>query len=63
MDKGGSRNGASLSLSLKWLTVEGLKAGLHYWVPWVIKGRLWGWVYLFMGLSLATWSGFVYRGL
>jgi hypothetical protein len=27
-------------LSLKWLTAKGLKGGLHYWVPWVMKGRL-----------------------
>jgi len=25
-------------LSLKRLTAE----GPHYWVPWVMKGRLWG---------------------
>jgi hypothetical protein len=36
-------------LSLKRLTVEGLEGGLLYWVPWVMKGRLWGWVSLFMG--------------
>jgi hypothetical protein len=35
-------------LSLKRLTAEGLKEGLLYWVPWVMKGRLWGQASLFM---------------
>jgi len=48
-DEGGSRNGASLSQSLKRLTVEGLEGRLLYWVPLVMRGRLWGWVSLFMG--------------
>jgi hypothetical protein len=34
-------------LSLKRLTAEGLEGGLLYWVPWVMKERLWGWVSLF----------------
>ena len=29
-------------LSLQRLSVEGLKGGLFYWGPWVMKGRLWG---------------------
>jgi len=39
-------------LSLKRLTVEGLEGGLLYWVPWVMKGRLWRGVSLFMGGSI-----------
>jgi len=35
-------------LSLKTLTVEGLKRGLLYWGPWVMKIRLWGQASLFM---------------
>ena len=50
-------------LSLKRLIVEGLKGGLHYWVPWVMKGRYWGQASLFMGLSWETWSGLSYQGL
>ena len=41
-------------LSLKRLTAEGLKGGLLYWVPWVMKGSLWGWVSLFMGPQLGN---------
>jgi hypothetical protein len=29
----------------------------------VMKGRLWGWVSLFIGAQLGYWSGLVYRGL
>jgi hypothetical protein len=36
-------------LSMKRLTAEGLELDVLYWLPWVMKGRLWG--------------GFVYRGL
>ena len=32
-------------------------------VPWVMKGRLWGWASLFMVLSWATLSGLTYLGL
>jgi len=38
-------------LYLKRLTEEGLEGGLLYWVPCVMKGRLWGWVSLFMGFQ------------
>jgi len=38
-------------LSLKRLTAEGLEEGFLYWVPWVMKGRLWGWASLFIGGS------------
>jgi len=41
-------------LSLKRLTVEGLKGGLLCWVPWVMKGSLWGWASLFMGAQLGN---------
>jgi hypothetical protein len=40
-------------LSLKRLTADGLKGGLLDWVPWVMKGRLWGWVYQLGNLELA----------
>jgi hypothetical protein len=42
------------SLSLKRLTVEGLEGGLLYWVPWVMKGRLWGQTSLFKGAQLGN---------
>jgi len=54
MDEGISRNGASLSLYLKRLTAEDLEGELLYWVPWVMKGRLWGWASLFMGAQLGN---------
>jgi hypothetical protein len=41
-------------LSLKRLTVEGLKGGLLYCEPWVMKGRLWGRASLFMGAQLGN---------
>jgi hypothetical protein len=41
-------------LSRKGLTAAGLKRGLLYWVPWVMKGRLWGWASLFMGAQLGN---------
>jgi hypothetical protein len=41
-------------LSLKRLTAEGLKGRLLYWVPWVMKGRLWGLAFLFMGAQLGN---------
>jgi len=50
MDEGGSRNG----VSLKSITAEGLKGGLLYQGPWVMKGRLWGWASLFMGAQLGN---------
>jgi len=61
MIEGSSRNGASLFL--KRLTVEGLKGGLLTWYPGLWKEgsqdrHLYSW-----GLSWATWSGLVYRGL
>jgi hypothetical protein len=49
MDEEGCRNG---SLFLKRLTAKGLEGGLLYWVPWVMKGRLWGCASLFMGAQL-----------
>jgi hypothetical protein len=42
---------------------QALKGGLLYWGPWVMKGRMWGQAFLFIGLSWATWSGLVYQGL
>ena len=39
-------------LSLKRLSEEGIEGGLLYWVPWVMKGRLWGWASLFMGAQM-----------
>jgi hypothetical protein len=50
MDEGGSRNG----VSLKRLTVEGLKGGLLYQGPWVMKGRVWGRASLFIGAQLSN---------
>jgi len=41
-------------LSLKRLATEGLKGGLLYWGPWVMKGRLWRWESLFMGAQLGN---------
>jgi hypothetical protein len=41
-------------LSLKRLTVKGLKGGLLDWGPWVMKGKLWGWASLFMGVQLGN---------
>jgi hypothetical protein len=41
-------------VSPKRLTVEGLKGGLLYWVPWVMKGRLWRWASLFMGAEMGN---------
>jgi len=41
-------------LSLKRLTAEGLKGGLLYWVPWVMKGRLWGQASLFKWAQLGN---------
>ena len=41
-------------LSLKRLTAEGCEGGLLYWLPSVIKGRLWGWASLFMGAELGN---------
>jgi hypothetical protein len=41
-------------LSLKRLNAEGLKGGLLYWVPWVMKGSLWVWASLFMGAQLGN---------
>jgi hypothetical protein len=29
----------------------------------VMKGRFWGWAFLFMGLSWVAWSGLIYWGL
>jgi hypothetical protein len=42
-------------LSLKRLTAEGLEGGLLYWVPWVMKERLWG-----SGISLNWGSEHIY---
>jgi hypothetical protein len=39
-------------LSLKRLTAKGLKGGILYWVPCVMKGRLWRGASLFMGAQL-----------
>jgi hypothetical protein len=50
-------------LSVNRPTAEGLEGGILYWGPWVIKGRFCGRASLFVGLSWATWSGLVYRGL
>jgi len=41
-------------LSLKRISAEGLKGGLLYWLPWVMKERLWGWAFLFMGAQLGN---------
>ena len=41
-------------LSQKRLNVEGLEGRLLYWVPWVMKGRLWGQASLFMGVQLGN---------
>ena len=41
-------------LSLKRLTTEGLEGGLLYWIPWVMKRRLWGRAALFMGTQLGN---------
>jgi len=41
-------------LSLKRINVEGLKGGLLYWVPWVMKGRLWGKASIFKGARLGN---------
>jgi hypothetical protein len=41
-------------LSLKRINVEGLKGGLLYWGPWVMKGRLWGQASLCMGTQLGN---------
>jgi hypothetical protein len=52
-------------LSLKRLNAEDLEleGGLLYWGPWVMNAKLWRRDSLFMGLSWATWSGLVYRGV
>jgi hypothetical protein len=50
--EGSSGNGASLSMGA--LFMGPLKA---------MKGRLWGWASLLMGLRWATWSGPLYWGL
>jgi hypothetical protein len=41
-------------LSLKRFAAEGLDGGPLYWVPWVMKGRLCGQAYLFMGAQLGN---------
>jgi hypothetical protein len=41
-------------LSLKRLTAEGLDEGLIYRGPWIMKGRLWGWVSLLIGAQLGN---------
>jgi len=41
-------------LSQKMLTAEGLEGRLLYWVPWVMKGRLWRQASLFMGAQLGN---------
>ena len=41
-------------LCLKRLTAEGLEGGLLYWIPWVMKGRLWGRASLFMGAQMGN---------
>jgi len=41
-------------MSVKRHTAEGLKGGLLYHGPWVMKGRLWGQVSLFMGAQLGN---------
>ena len=51
MDEGVSRN---RRLSLKRLTAEDLEGGLLYWVPRVMKGRLWGQASLFMGAQVGN---------
>jgi hypothetical protein len=57
-DEGGSREEASLSLSLslslKRLTAEGLKGVLLYWGPWVMRRKLWRQASLFMGAQLGS---------
>jgi len=50
MDEGESRNGASLS-------EEAHCGGLLYWVPWVMKGRLWGQASLSIGTPLGNLEG------
>jgi len=52
MIEGDSRKGVSLSLNR--LTAEGHEGGLHYWGPWVMKGRLWRQASLFMGAQLGN---------
>jgi hypothetical protein len=51
MDEGGYGMGC---LSLKRLTAEDLDGGLLYWVPWVMKIRLWGQASLFMWAQLGN---------
>jgi hypothetical protein len=41
-------------LSLKRLTAEDIEGGVLYWVPWIMKGRLWGRESLFMGAQLGN---------
>jgi hypothetical protein len=41
-------------LSLKRLTAEGLEGWLFYWVPWVMKGRLWGRASLSVGAQVGN---------
>jgi hypothetical protein len=47
MDEGGSRNGASLSEAAQY-------RGPLYWGPWVMNGKLWGWVSFFMEAQLGN---------
>jgi len=41
-------------LSLKRLNAEGIEGGPLYWVPWVMKERLWRQASLFMGAQLGS---------
>jgi hypothetical protein len=41
-------------LSLKRLTAEDREEGLLCWVPWVMKGRLWGRASLLMGAQFGN---------
>jgi hypothetical protein len=43
-----------MHFSLKRLTVGVLESGLLYWGSWVMKGRLWGQVSLFMKVQLGN---------
>jgi hypothetical protein len=43
--------------------VESFEGGLLYWVLWVMKGRLWGQAYLFIGPQLGNLEWVLYRGI
>ena len=41
-------------MDLMRIYAEDREGGLLCWVPWVMKGRLWGWASLSMGAQLGN---------